>query len=180
MRSKGAEGRAVKIALSPHDPTWASSFDRIDAQIRDVLGDDALTVEHVGSTAVPGLLAKAVIDVLLVVADSTCEQAYREPLRKAEFEFQLREPAWHEHRLFKRTDPTSNLHVFSAGCPEIERMLRFRDLLRSHPSSREAYQSRKRELATMTWESVQEYADAKASTVESLLASTGGSDTRQR
>ncbi len=169
----------MKIVLSPYDPTWATSFARIDAQIREVLGDDALTVEHVGSTAVCGLLSKPVIDVLLVVADSTSEAAYREPLRQAEFEFQLREPAWHEHRLFRRTDPTSNLHVFSAGCPEIQRMLRFRDLLRSDRGSREAYQSRKRELAAMTWDSVQQYADAKSSTVESLLASTRSSETRR-
>ena len=161
----------MKVALSSYDPAWAASFDQMEARVREALGDDALAVEHVGSTAVPGLSAKPVVDMLLVVADSTDESTYTGPLRHVGFEFHLREPDWHEHRLFTLADPPANLHVFSSGCPEVQRMLRFRDLLRSDGSARETYESRKRELALGEWASVQDYADAKSSVVEGLLAS---------
>ena len=82
----------MRAVLSPYDPTWATSFDRIEAGLREALGDDALAVEHVGSTAVPGLSAKPLVDMLLVVTDSTDESMYGEPLRHARFEFHLREP----------------------------------------------------------------------------------------
>ncbi len=82
----------------------------------------------------------------------------------------IREPDWHEHRMLKGPNANINLHVFSAGCPEIDRMLLFRDWLRGHPADRERYEALKRELAARDWPYVQDYADAKTEVVEDIIA----------
>ena len=127
-------------------------------------------MEHVGSTSVPGLAAKPIIDISLAVADSADEQAYVPALEAAGYFLRIREPDWFEHRGFGRRDVRVNLHVFSAGCAEIERMLRFRDHLRRDDADRELYERTKRELAQRQWKYVQHYADAKSAVVEAILA----------
>ena len=82
----------------------------------------------------------------------------------------IREPDWHEHRVFKGPDTNVNLHVFSDGCPEIDRMLRFRDWLRTDQADRELYEQTKRELAAREWTYIQDYADAKTLVVEEIIA----------
>ena len=134
-----------------------------------MLGIGALRLEHAGSTSVPGLAAKPVIDIVLVVADSSDEIAYSPALESAGYALRVREPNWFEHRLFKGPDTNINLHVFSAGCPEIERMLIFRDWLRSNAADRELYARNKRALAQTEWEDVQNYADAKTAVVQEIL-----------
>ena len=79
-----------------------------------------------------------------------------------------------KHRLLNGPDTNTNLHVFSRGCPEIERMLLFRDWLRSHDADRALYERTKRELAKRTWKYVQNYADAKTSVVEEIIARARG------
>ena len=138
----------------------------------------ALRIEHAGSTSVPGLAAKPVIDIVLVVADSSDENAYAPALEPAGYVLRIREPNWHEHRLFKGPDTNINLHVFSAGCPEIERMLIFRDWLRSNAADRELYARNKRALAQKEWEDVQNYADAKSAVVQEILERARASMTR--
>ena len=128
-----------------------------------------MVLEHAGSTSVPGLAAKNQIDVVLGVPNSTDEAAYVPALEAAGFEFALREPEWFEHRLFRGTDPKVNLHVFSADCEEIERMLAFRDWLRTHPEDRELYEREKRRLAELTWNTMQDYADAKTEVVREIV-----------
>ncbi len=103
----------------------------------------ALAVEHVGSTAVPGLPAKPVIDIDLTVADSADEPAWLPALEEAGFELVIREPWWHEHRCLTFEDPRCNLHVFSPDCPETIRHVLFRDWLRAHPDDLEAYRNAK-------------------------------------
>ena len=115
------------IYLAPYDPGWPALYDRLAEQIREALGGAALQLEHVGSTSVPGLSAKPIIDMLLVVADSSDEASYAKPLEGIGYTLHIREPDWYQHRLLKPPDVKGNLHVFSAGCVEIERMLRFRD-----------------------------------------------------
>jgi GrpB-like predicted nucleotidyltransferase (UPF0157 family) len=138
--------------------------------VRAALGDRVLLLEHVGSTSVPGLAAKPRIDMLLVVADSTDEAAYVPALEAAGYVLHIREPDWYEHRMFKGPDTAVNLHVFSPGCPEIERMLLFRDWLRGNASDRRLYERTKRELARREWAYGQHYADAKAPVVEEIIA----------
>lgn len=167
-----AEGQTPStgpIRLSGYDPAWPAVFEREASGIRAALGPAALRVEHVGSTAVPQLSAKPIIDILLVVADSSDESAYVPDMEGAGFVLRIREPDWHEHRLLKGPGAHINVHVFSKGCPEIDRMLAFRDWLRTHPQERELYESAKRQLAERDWEFVQDYADAKSEVVEAIL-----------
>jgi GrpB-like predicted nucleotidyltransferase (UPF0157 family)/photosystem II stability/assembly factor-like uncharacterized protein len=164
------------VVLADYDPAWARRYAREAGRIGAALGARALRLEHVGSTSVPGLAAKPIIDVLLVVADSADEPAYVPPLEAAGYVLRIREPDWFEHRLLRPPDDSVNLHVFTAGCEEIERMLRFRDRLRSDASDRALYERAKRELARRPWRYVQSYADAKTAVVEEILARAGAGD----
>jgi len=158
------------IHLAPYDPAWPSLFTRLARQIHEALGDAILLLEHVGSTSVPGLSAKPIIDMVLAVADSSDESSYVKPLEEKGYTLRIREPDWYEHRLLKPPEVEGNLHVFSAGCEEIERMLLFRDWLRIHADDRLLYEETKRELAARTWKYTQNYADAKAKVVQEILA----------
>ena len=160
---------AETVTLVEYDEAWPALYEREAERIRAALGDLALLLEHAGSTSVPGLAAKPRIDVVLAVADSADEDAYVPALEAAGYAFWLREPEWHEHRLFKDTDPDVNVHVFSLGSEEIDRMLRFRDHLRADAADRELYERTKRELAAREWRVVQDYADAKTEVVEDIL-----------
>jgi GrpB-like predicted nucleotidyltransferase (UPF0157 family) len=158
------------IYLAAYDPAWPSLFTRLAKQIHEALGDDLLLLEHVGSTSVPGLSAKPIIDMVLAVADSRDESSYVPPLEEKGYTLRIREPDWYEHRLLKAPDVRGNLHVFSDGCEEIERMLLFRDWLRTHADDRLLYEEKKRELAARKWKYTQNYADAKSEVVEEILA----------
>lgn len=158
----------LRIELVRSDPAWPRLFEAEAERVRRILGDRARLVEHVGSTAVPGLAAKPIIDIVLVVPDSGDEQSYLPQLEAAGYKLKLREPDWYEHRLFEGPDTDINLHVFSRGCEEIEHMIRFRDRLRHSAAARERYAEVKLELASKEWESVQDYADAKTSIVTAI------------
>jgi GrpB-like predicted nucleotidyltransferase (UPF0157 family) len=158
------------ILIVDYDPRWPELFAREADRIRAVLGDKALRIEHTGSTSVQGLAAKPVIDVVLVVADSADEDNYVPALEGAGYSLRIRETDWHEHRMFKGPDSDMNLHVFSAGCPEIERMLMFRDWLRDHAADRDLYARAKLALAQKDWKYGQNYADAKTAVVEEIMA----------
>ena len=158
------------IHLAEYDPEWPRLFEREAERIRRALAPKALQIDHVGSTSVPGLAAKPVIDIILVVADTRDEDAYVPELEAAGYVLRIREPGWYEHRLFNGPDTRIGLHVFSDGCIERGRMLAFRDWLRTHDDDRELYLSAKRELATREWKYVQNYADAKSTVIEEILA----------
>ena len=160
---------AGRIELVEYDPAWPRQYEAVAARIRSALGDTAIVLEHAGSTSVPGLAAKPVIDVVLGVPEATDETAYVPALEAAGFELAIREPEWYEHRLFRGTDPRVNLHTFSADCEEIGRMLAFRDWLRTHAEDRELYEHEKRRLAAQTWTTVQDYADAKTDVVREIV-----------
>jgi GrpB-like predicted nucleotidyltransferase (UPF0157 family) len=161
------------ITLAPYDPRWPGQFRTLARKVREALGDVCLSLEHVGSTAVAGMPAKPIIDMLLVVADSSREELYVTALEGVGFRLRIREPDWHEHRMLKSEHIEANLHVFSEGCGEIERMLLFRDWLREHEEDRRLYHRRKQELASRTWKYTQNYADAKSGVVEEILGRTG-------
>jgi GrpB-like predicted nucleotidyltransferase (UPF0157 family) len=159
-----------KIQLVDYDPQWPQLFQREADRIRGLLGERVVQLEHVGSTSVPGLAAKPIIDVMLIVPDSSDEPAYVPDLEAAGYVLVIREPDWYQHRCFKGPDTNVNLHVYSPGCPEIERYLLFRDRLRTHSGDRAHYQQAKRDLAGRDWTYVQEYADAKSEVVEAIIA----------
>ena len=158
------------VHLAEYDPQWPVLFAREADRIRAVLGSRAVLLEHAGSTSVPGLAAKPIIDIVLAVPDSADEPGYVPDLEAGGYVLRVREPDWFEHRLFKGPDTDVNLHVFSAGSTEIDKMLLFRDWLRAHDDERYAYLAVKRELAQRTWRHVQHYADAKTAIVEQIVA----------
>ena len=162
-----------EVVLTEYDPEWPRWFEHAEKQIRGALGDAVLQLDHVGSTAVPGLAAKPLIDINLVVADTTDEAAYVPKLEAAAYVLRIREPDWYEHRLLRGYDPPVNLHVFPAGCEEVDRMLVFRDHLRTNEVDRELYARTKRELAAKEWKYVQNYADAKSEVVQEILQRAG-------
>jgi GrpB-like predicted nucleotidyltransferase (UPF0157 family) len=164
------------IELCVYDPSWPQLYQREAARIRSVLSDRVVRLEHVGSTSVPGLAAKPIVDLVLEVPDAADEAAYLPAMVAAGYLLRLREPGWHQHRLFKGPDTDINLHVFSAASPETDRMVRFRDRLRTEPADRELYLGTKRELAARTWTYVQQYADAKTTVIGETLARAQGTE----
>jgi GrpB-like predicted nucleotidyltransferase (UPF0157 family) len=149
MSSRQRLDRPIKLVDA--DPRWPRQFELLGDDIRRALGDSALAVEHVGSTSVPGLLAKPILDICLVVEEPAVEGTYVPMLRTIGYVLELREPAWYEHRMLWHDHPASHLHVFGAHCVEVERMIHLRDHLRSHPESREDYARTKQELASRRW-----------------------------
>ncbi len=158
------------IVVVNYDPAWPERFRRKEARIRSSLGEAALSVEHIGSTSVPGLAAKPIVDVLLVVEDSGDEPSYLPALEAAGYVLRVREPDFDEHRMFRTPEKDVHLHIFSAGSPEIERYLLLRDHLRENEEDRELYARTKRELASMDWPSMQHYAEAKTEVIEGIIA----------
>ncbi|MEU1208812.1 GrpB family protein [Nocardia sp. NPDC005825] len=168
---------SVPVILEEYDPEWPARYEAEAEAIREALGAKVLCLEHTGSTSVPGLAAKPIIDMLLLVADTADETAYVPALEALGFTLRVREPDWFEHRcLVRRVEdgaPHSvNLHVFSPdrAASEIERILAFRDRLRTHDDERARYERAKRELAQRRWKYVQHYANAKSDVIEEIVA----------
>ncbi|HEU4489512.1 MAG TPA: GrpB family protein [Jiangellales bacterium] len=157
------------VVLADPDPGWAIAAEEFLHDIRQALGAEALVAEHVGSTAVPGLPAKPVLDLVVGVREPADEATYVPALEALGYRLHIREPEWHEHRFLVRPDPVVQVHVFAAGSTEIDRMVAFRDHLRRDAGDRDLYLRTKRDLASRTWAYVQDYADAKSDVVEEIL-----------
>jgi GrpB-like predicted nucleotidyltransferase (UPF0157 family) len=164
----GVEKRDIKIV--DYDPEWPKKFEKHAEIIVDAVGINALRVEHIGSTSVPELVAKPIIDILVVVANSADESTYLPQLEAAGYLLRVREPDWNEHRMFRTPEKDVHIHVYSVGCPEIERYLTFRDHLRRNAKDRNLYGKTKRELAAQDWSDMNAYADAKTEVVENIIA----------
>jgi GrpB-like predicted nucleotidyltransferase (UPF0157 family) len=132
------------VTLVAYDPSWPDRYATLAGGILAALGDVVLDIDHVGSTAVPGLAAKDVIDIVLTVADPREEGTYIPALEAIGWRHVVREPWWHEHRSLSRSEPRANLHVFGPDCPETIRLRMFRDWLRSDPDDRRRYEDAKR------------------------------------
>ncbi|TMK49591.1 MAG: GrpB family protein, partial [Actinobacteria bacterium] len=161
------------VALAEYDPAWPQRFRQEEDRIRAALETRVLRLEHTGSTSVPGLAAKPIIDIVAVVADPADEASYVPALEAAGYVLRIREPGWHEHRALVRRRELGhgydvNLHVHPPGSDEIAREVTFRDWLRTHPGDRALYEATKRELAARDWRYVQNYADAKTEVVEQI------------
>ncbi|MDN3240768.1 GrpB family protein [Glycomyces tritici] len=138
-----ARPEPVAITIAAYDPGWPARYEALAARIGAALGPKALGVEHVGSTSVPGLAAKPVVDIALTVADPADEPSYLPELEGLGFALVIREPGWHEHRALKLARPNTNLHVWGPGCPEVERQRMFRRWLIDHPEDLRRYQEAK-------------------------------------
>lgn len=167
----GVEKR--KIEIVDYDTDWPKKFEAHALVIADALrAVSTLRIEHIGSTSVPGLAAKPIIDILVVVPDSADESAYLHQLEAAGYVLRVREPDWNEHRMFRTHEKDVHIHIYSAGCPEIQRNLTFRNHLRRNIDDRRRYEQTKRELAAKDWPDMNAYADAKTEVIESIIAAS--------
>jgi GrpB-like predicted nucleotidyltransferase (UPF0157 family) len=158
------------IVIADYDPAWSERFRQEEVKIIAALGEGTLSVEYIGSTSVPGLPAKPIVDILLVVEDSGDEASYLPALEEAGYVLRVRERDFHEHRMFRTPAKDVHVHVFSAGSPEIERYLLLRDRLRQNGRERELYAQTKRELAKRDWPTMEHYAEAKTKVVEGIIS----------
>lgn len=165
----GAQPASRPIVIVEPDPSWPSQFEDEAARIVELLGDVVVRIEHVGSTSVPGLPAKPIIDIDLHVADSAAEQEYVPALEDAGYRLVLREPWWNGHRMLVAPGDRINLHIFPVAAPEPLRHLLFRDWLRTHPDDRALYASTKRQLAAATAESPADYNLAKNTVIDAIF-----------
>ena len=159
----GTEKRA--LVLADHDPGWAEAFCEQERRIRAALGPAAVQVEHIGSTSVPGLAAKPIIDVLVTVEDITAEEDYLDQLLDAGYALRVREPG---HRLVRTPRRDVHVHVMAVGDEAAEDYLLFRDRLRADPEDRELYERTKRALITQEWADMNAYAEAKSEVIADI------------
>jgi len=164
----GVEKR--EIVLIDYDPLWPEKFQKHAATLSRTLGSKALAIEHVGSTSVPGLAAKPIIDIIVVVEDSSDERTYMPALLTAGYVLRVREPDWHQHRMLRTPKGDVHVHVLSFGCIEVTRQLAFRDHLRTNVEDKLLYQATKRRLAQKDWPDMDAYALAKSDVVEQITA----------
>jgi GrpB-like predicted nucleotidyltransferase (UPF0157 family) len=157
-----------EVRVVPYGPRWTDEFEREAQRLRAVFGEDLVEVHHVGSTAVPGLAAKPIIDILPVVRDINLVDALNGALAglgyTARGEFGL--PG---RRYFTRDENgvrTHNVHVYGSGDPEIERHLAFRDYMAAHPEEARAYGRLKEELARRFPTDLEAYMDGKDAFVQ--------------
>jgi GrpB-like predicted nucleotidyltransferase (UPF0157 family) len=153
------------VRVVPYDETWPKRAVALIAEMRAALGDLVLALEHIGSTSVPGLAAKPVLDFVLTVADPADEASYLPPLEPLGLVLHIREPEWDEHRMLTRSDRSVNLHVFGPDAPEPRRVVAFRDWLRTHPDDRDDYGALKSALAERGFDRVMDYNNHKAALV---------------
>lgn len=159
----GPERRPIEIA--DYDPAWPSRFDYHAGRVRNALGSGTC-VEHIGSTSVPGLAAKAVIDMLLIVRDIDDESDYLPALVQAGMVLRVREDG---HRMFRTRERDVHLHVYSDGAPEIQDYRDLRDWLAHDATDRALYASTKRSLADRQWADANYYAQAKDEVIALIL-----------
>lgn len=153
------------VVVVPPDPEWPAAYDAVRARVVDALGERALAIEHVGSTSVPGLHAKPVIDVDLTVADSAREEDWLPDLEAAGFVLRVREPEWEQHRLVRLGAPYANVHVWGVGAQEPRRHAAFRDWLTGHADDHAAYADLKCALGERGFTDAMDYNNAKAALI---------------
>ena len=161
----GREPASIRVV--DYDEQWPKRFVGVAERVRQVLGQEALSIEHIGSTSVPGLAAKPIVDMLLTVADVTAEGAYVPALESIGFVLRVREP---DHRMLRTSARDVHLHVYEPDRPEVRDYLDLRDWLRVDPGDREFYAATKRRLAQQQWNDTNDYADAKTDVIRDILS----------
>jgi GrpB-like predicted nucleotidyltransferase (UPF0157 family) len=159
----GIERRPIELV--EHVPAWAARFAELREPLVAALAGVAVRVEHVGSTAVPGLAAKPIIDVQVAVADPNREELFGPALERFGYRIRVREP---RHRMFRKPALDVHVHVWQADGPDERRHLLFRDWLRRSAEDRACYEGAKRELAAREWEDMNAYADAKSPVIAAI------------
>ena len=155
----------LTVGLHDHDPAWPVRSEAHRARIADALVGQHVRIEHIGSTSVPGLAAKPIVDLVVAVPDITDEAAYLPPLLDAGYELRVREPG---HRLVRTPERDTHVHVVEHGAPAVDDYLLLRDQLRRDDSDRQRYEDTKRALVQQSWDDMNAYADAKTAVIEDI------------
>lgn len=153
-----------ELVLVDHDPAWAGMFSEHERRIRAAVGAVVVQVEHIGSTSVPDLAAKPIVDVLVTVGDITAEEDYLDALLAVGYVLRVREPG---HRMVRTPERDAHVHVLEVGDVAADYLL-FRDRLRTDEADRRLYEATKRELVRRDWSDMNDYADAKTAVVEAI------------
>ncbi|TVT62144.1 GrpB family protein [Amycolatopsis rhizosphaerae] len=164
--------RPARIVLADYDPAWPARFEARAAELLAILGERARLVEHIGSTSVPGLIAKPIVDIVVGIDDPDDEGAYLPDLEAAGYDLRVREPGHRALRIGKPDEPV-NLHCYRPDDEEVRRYLLFRDRLRADDADRELYAATKRRLAQREWRDVNFYAEAKRPVIDEILLRGG-------
>ncbi|KQQ21810.1 hypothetical protein ASF48_00715 [Rathayibacter sp. Leaf299] len=150
----------LEVALHEYDESWPAHFEEHRRRILGAL--PGVGVEHIGSTSVPGLAAKPIIDIVVIVDDITAEEDYLDALLAAGYLLRVREPG---HRLVRTPARDVHVHVYERGAAAIDAYLLLRDRLRSDPADRALYESVKRDLLRRRWDDMNAYSDAKTDVI---------------
>jgi GrpB-like predicted nucleotidyltransferase (UPF0157 family) len=158
---------ALAITLHDYDSAWVDRFVENRERIRAALTNMDVDIEHIGSTSVPGLAAKPIIDIVVAVDDITAEEDYLDALLAAGYELRVREPG---HRLVRTPHRDVHVHVYERGAVAVDEYLLLRDRLRSNADDRALYESTKRALLSTSWDDMNDYADAKTDVIRAIKA----------
>jgi GrpB-like predicted nucleotidyltransferase (UPF0157 family) len=159
----GREERDIRVVV--YSELWPRRFETERRRIEASLGETARRVEHVGSTAVAGLAAKPIVDIMVTVDDPDDELAYVPQLELVGYVLRVREPG---HRMFRTPARAVHVHIWPADGQDERRHLAFRDRLRSSPVDRKEYERAKRELVGR-WRDMNHYARAKGAAIDRIM-----------
>jgi GrpB-like predicted nucleotidyltransferase (UPF0157 family) len=167
---KSSKNRAPEpIELVAYDPRWVDAFQRMRKRLADALGETALRIEHVGSTAIPGIPAKPVVDIQVSVPDIDDDEAFRAPIEAQGFELRFIEPG---HRYFRPPPGVARdyqVHVCQIGSDWERVHLLFRDYLRTHPDVANEYGRMKLRLAGQHGQERIAYNDDKGPFIDAVV-----------
>lgn len=160
-----------KVAVVPHDPRWRDAFEAEAKRVAAALGGNVVAIHHIGSTAIPDIYAKPVVDLLVEVRDIAEVDGRSSAMESLGYEV-MGEYGIPGRRYFRRDDRegnrTHNLHAFEAGSAEVERHLAFRDYMIAHPGDAQSYSELKRKLAEEHPQSMDGYMDGKDGFVKEM------------
>lgn len=159
----------ITVHLAPYDTGWALRFEEHRERIASALGERVTRIEHIGSTSIPGLAAKPIVDVI-IGGLSPSDSSVRAALERAGYALVVDEDG---HAMFAPPDRSAHVHVW-AEPSELDRHLLFRDWLREHPEDRALYEHVKREFVKREWETQNHYAEAKTAVVNTILRRARG------
>ena len=163
----------MKVQVVPHNPKWREAFEAESKRIAQAWGDNIAAIHHIGSTAIPTIHAKPIIDFLVEVKDINRFDEQSDSLEKLGYEAKG-EFGIPGRRYFRKDNPpgirTRQIHTFAAGSAEVERHLAFRDYLIAHPEAAEKYGALKRELAKQYPDDIYGYMDGKDAFIKEMEA----------
>lgn len=167
----------MKVEVEEYNPFWADDFQNYKRELEGVLGDTPyLSIEHVGSTSVPGLAAKPRLDVDIVITKEQLPAVIEALTGKGGYEYRGEMGINDRHMFIKHVIPRRNLYACIEGSQALRNHLAIRDVCRRDPEAREVYAQKKRELAQKEWKDVDEYSEAKNDVIQWILEKAGGFD----